>query len=268
LRASFPPALTFCFSDDDMLLKNDEPRERLIVALDVPTRAGALALVGELDGLASFYKVGYQLFVAEGMSFVRELLDRGLRVFLDLKMDDVDETITSAVREVARNHVHLLTLHGGAATVRAAVAGRGDGPLPKLLSVTLLSSLGEQDLVDFQIVGPNARFKSLLEYVLWRAEQAVAAGCDGLIASGQTIGAVRQHVGSGQVIISPGIRPSGTSTNERKRSATPGDAITAGADYLVVGRPVRNAPDPRSVVCSIIEEIERATTMIKGMLPV
>ncbi|MEP7346976.1 MAG: orotidine 5'-phosphate decarboxylase / HUMPS family protein, partial [Gemmatimonadaceae bacterium] len=153
-----------------MLLKSDEARERLIVALDVPTRADALGMVSQLDGLVSFYKVGYQLFVAEGMPFVRELMERGLRVFLDLKMDDVDETITSAVREVARNHVHLLTLHGGAATIRAAVAGRGDAQLPKLLSVTLLSSLGEQDLIDFQMVGPNARFRTLMEYILWRAE--------------------------------------------------------------------------------------------------
>lgn len=244
------------------MLKRDEPHERLIVALDVPTRADALGMISQLDGLVTFYKVGYQLFVAEGMPFVRELIERGLRVFLDLKMDDVDETITSAVREVARNQPHLLTLHGGAATVRAAVAGRGDALLPKLLSVTLLSSLGEQDLIDFQIVGPNARFKTLMEYVLWRAETAVAAGCDGLIASGHTIGAVRRHVGNGQIIVSPGIRPSGSATNEHKRSATPGEAIAAGADYLVVGRPVRLAPDPRSFVGAIIEEIHQASHAI------
>jgi orotidine-5'-phosphate decarboxylase len=242
-----------------MLLKSDEPRDRLIVALDVPTRAEALGLVSQLDGLVTFFKVGYQLFVAEGMPLVRELLDRGLRVFLDLKLDDVDETIASAVREIARNQVHLLTLHGGVATVRAAVAGRADSLFPKLLSVTLLSSLGETDLIDFQIVGPNARFKNLMEYVLWRAETAVAAGCDGLIASGPTIGAVRRHVGSAQIIVSPGIRPSGSDTNEHKRSATPGEAIAAGADYLVVGRPVRKASNPQAVVDSIIREIEQAS---------
>jgi len=242
-----------------MLLKSEEPHERLIVALDVPTRAEALGIVGQLDGLITFYKVGYQLFVAEGMPFVRELLERGLRVFLDLKMDDVDETITSAVREVARNEVNLLTLHGGAATVRAAVAGRGVSQLPKLLSVTLLSSVGEQDLVDFQILGSNARFSTLMEYVLWRAETAVEAGCDGLIASGHTIGAVRRHVGSAQVIVSPGIRPSGSATDEHSRSATPGEAIAQGADYLVVGRPVRNSADPQGVVRTMVEEIAKAS---------
>jgi len=247
-----------------MFLKNEESSERLIVALDVPTRAQALGIVNQLDGLVSFYKVGYQLFVAEGMTFVRELMSRGLRVFLDLKMDDVDETISSAVQEVARNQVHLLTLHGGAATVRAAVAGRAraGANFPKLLSVTLLSSLGEHDLVDFQIVGPNARFKSLMEYVLWRAETAVAAGCDGLIASGDTIGEVRRHIGAGPIIVSPGIRPSGAATNEHKRSATPGNAIAAGSDYLVVGRPVRTAADPQAVVRAIIDEIEQATRAI------
>lgn len=234
--------------------------DRLIVALDVATRSEALGIVDRLDGLVTFYKVGYQLFVAEGMSFVRELLGRGLRVFLDLKMDDVDETIASAVREVARNSVHLLTLHGGAATVRAAVAGRGSAPLPQLLSVTLLSSLGEQDLIDFQVVGPTARFRNLLEYVLWRAETAVAAGCDGLIASGETIGAVRERVGPGPLIVSPGIRPSGIAANEHKRSTTPSAAISSGADYLVVGRPVRTATDPRATVSAIIEEIDRATS--------
>lgn len=245
-----------------MLLKPEESYERLIVALDVPTRAEALGIVDSLDGLVTFYKVGYQLFVAEGMAFVRELMGRGLRVFLDLKMDDVDETISSAVREVARNQVHLLTLHGGAATVRAAAAGRGESHFPKLLSVTLLSSMGEQDLIDFQIVGPSARFKSLIEYVLWRAESAVAAGCDGLIASGDTIAAVRRHVGHKPIIVSPGIRPSGASTNEHKRSATPGGAIAAGSDYLVVGRPVRQAANPREVVRAIISEIEQAARAI------
>lgn len=241
-----------------MELTNPGPGERLIVALDVSTKAEARKLVGSLDGVASFYKVGYQLFVAEGMSYVRELIDRGLKVFLDLKMDDVGETITSAVREIARNEVHLLTLQGIGAAARAAVAGRGSATYPKILSVTLLSSMNEHDLADLRLVGPGCRFATLMDYVRWRAEQAITAGCDGLIASGASIGEVRAHVGAAPLIVCPGIRPSGNSADDHKRTATPGAAITAGADYLVVGRPIRLAADPIAVAREIIEEIELA----------
>src|SRR5665213_831782 len=137
-----------------MLIRpTDEPRDRLIVALDVQTSDEALEIVDNLNGLVSFYKVGYQLFVAEGMAFVRRLIERNVRVFLDLKMDDVEETITNAVREITRNNVNLLTLHGNGATARAAIAGRGDSIIPKILQVTLLSSLDAQDLIDLGLLG-------------------------------------------------------------------------------------------------------------------
>ena len=243
---------------DRMSMKNANPAERLIVALDVSTKAEAQRIVGSLDGVVTFYKVGFQLFIAEGMAYVRELIERGNRVFLDLKMDDVEETITSAVREITRNNVHLLTLHGSGATARAAIAGRGSSAFPKVLSVTLLSSLDGQDLIDVQILGPKGRFPSLMEYVLWRADQAVKAGCDGLIASGETISEIRKRLGPDPLIISPGIRPSGSATDDHKRAATPAEAIAAGADYLVVGRPIRNAADPAEMARRIIGDIEQA----------
>jgi orotidine-5'-phosphate decarboxylase len=239
-------------------MKNANPSERLIVALDVPTKAEAQQIVGALDGLVTFYKVGFQLFIAEGMSYVRELIDRGNKVFLDLKMDDVEETITSAVREITRNGVHLLTLHGNGATARAAIAGRGSSEYPKVLSVTLLSSLDGQDLIDLQILGKNGKFSSLMDYVLWRADQAVKAGCDGLIASGDTISEIRSRLGPDPLIISPGIRPAGIASDDHKRAATPMAAIQAGADYLVVGRPIRNAADPADMARRIIGDIEQA----------
>jgi orotidine-5'-phosphate decarboxylase len=217
-----------------------------------------MPLVDELGDLVSFYKVGLQLFIAEGMPLLRELSAMGKRIFLDLKMDDVDETIASAVREIVKEDVQLITLQGSSATMRAAVAGRGERTLPKLLLVTLLSSLNEDDLVDLQLVGPNARFATLMDYVLWRAEQGKGAGCDGFIASGESIAKVRERVGPEPLIVSPGIRPGGAATDEHKRPTTPGSAIQGGADYLVVGRPVRQAKDRRGTVSAIIEEIAAA----------
>jgi len=260
LRVHYPviPVGAERMSIERMSMKHANPAERLIVALDVSTKAEAQRIVGSCDGLVTFYKVGFQLFIAEGMAYVRELIERGNKVFLDLKMDDVEETITSAVREITRSNVHLLTLHGGGATARAAVAGRGASEFPKVLSVTLLSSLDGQDLIDVQILGPKGRFPSLMEYVLWRADQAVQAGCDGLIASGETIGEIRKRLGPDPLIISPGIRPSGTTADDHKRAATPAEAIAAGADYLVVGRPIRNAADPAEMARRIIGDIEQA----------
>lgn len=235
-----------------------DPRDRLIVALDVSTRDEALRLVNQLGSTASFYKVGLQLFVAEGMPFVRELMDRGLRVFLDLKMDDVDETIANAVREIAKTGPHLLTLLGGRATVRAAVRGRGESRRPQILSVTLLSSLDSSDLADLKLVGPGGRFATLEDYVVYRATQAVEAGADGVIASGETMQAIRTTLGARPLIVTPGIRPAGSGTDEHKRPTTPAAAIAAGADYLVVGRPIRQAADPPHMASAIVADIDRA----------
>lgn len=237
------------------------PAERLIVALDFESADDANRLIQKLDGVVSYYKVGLQLFVAEGMPFVQSLIDRGHRVFLDLKMDDVEETIASAVREIARFPIELITLNGGAATIRSAVRGRGASITPRILSLTLLSSLNAQDLTELKLLGDGGRFASLDEYIRWRVDLATEAGCDGFVASGDSVKIVRQHAGPGPLIITPGVRPAGTATDEHKRPTTPASAIAAGSDFLVVGRPIRNAADPRREAEGIVHEIERALTV-------
>jgi orotidine-5'-phosphate decarboxylase len=233
-----------------------EPRDRLIVALDVATRGEALDLVHQLRGVVSFYKVGYQLFLAEGMGIVDTLIAQDLKVFLDLKMDDVGETITLAVREIAKRKVRFLTVHGNGATATASIAGRDGADYPKILQVTLLSSLDKQDLTDLGLLGMMKRFHSVDEYAIWRAEQSVAAGCDGVIASGTTISKIRAKIGADHLIVSPGIRRAGKDSQDHKRVTTPKEAIEAGADYLVVGRPVRDAGEPAAAAQAIIDEIE------------
>ena len=227
--------------------------DRLIVALDVDTAKKALDIIEDLNGLVSFFKVGYQLFIAEGLTFVRRLIEGNNRVFLDLKMDDVEETIRRAVANIAAREVEFLTIHGSGATVRAARDGRGAREKPKLLSVTLLSSLDANDLKDL-----FADSKLTVEsYVKWRAKQAIDNGCEGLIASGETIGMLRKLYPSA-IIVAPGIRPADSSRDDHKRALSPDDAIRAGADYLVVGRPIRNSSNPRNAAEKIIEEMEQA----------
>ncbi len=252
-----------------------EAKERLIVALDVATKAEARKLVSDLQGEVSFFKVGYQLFLAEGMFFVRELIGQGNRVFLDLKMDDVEETIMLAVREMTKNKVSFLTIQGNTATARAAVRGRGQEsrqeprqePRPQILSVTLLTSLNDQDLRDLGLLGgTNKKFTSLDEYVDWRAEQALEAECDGLIAAGPSVSRIRaKHPQA--IIVTPGVRLAGLSSDEHKRPTTPKDAIVAGSDYLVVGRPIRDAQERRAMARRIIDDIAHGLTERNGSLP-
>ena len=234
-------------------------RERLIIALDYSDAASALALVDSLAGVVSIFKVGYQLFLAEGMPLVRRLCERDHGVFLDLKIGDVDETVASAVAEISRFPIAFTTIQGGPPTVRAAVRGRGAGRAPSLLFVSLLSSWNEQDLGELGVtIGTGSRFDTLNDYIVWRSQQALDAGCEGLIASGESIAALRSRIGPTPVIVTPGVRPLGSGSNEHKRSLTPAAAIAAGADYLVVGRPVRTAPNPRSAAEAIINEMEGA----------
>ncbi|PYU91222.1 MAG: hypothetical protein DMG08_15865 [Acidobacteria bacterium] len=168
-------------------------------------------------------------------------------------MDDVEETIRRAVANIAASEVEFLTIHGSGATVRAARDGRGAREKPKLLSVTLLSSLDANDLKDL-----FADSKLTVEsYVKWRAKQAIDNGCEGLIASGETIGMLRKLYPSA-IIVAPGIRPADSSRDDHKRALSPDDAIRAGADYLVVGRPIRNSSNPRNAAEKIIEEMEQA----------
>lgn len=233
-------------------------RQRLIVALDCESSALALDLVDRLGDRVSFYKVGWRLFVSGGMELVRELRIEEKEVFLDLKMDDIGETIQGAVRNIAEEDIRFLTIQGTAATARAAKAGRGDGAYPKLLSVTLLSSLDEQDLRDlFFATTGKSDMPLLMNYVKHRARQALESGCDGLIASGETIGELRKEFPEA-LIVSPGIRPSGAAHDDHKRAMSPKDAILAGADYLVVGRPIRLHPHPVEATDSILSEMDEA----------
>ncbi len=234
---------------------------KLIVALDVPTAQQAREIVDDLDGLVWFYKIGLELFLAVNESFLKELRDRQCRIFLDLKLNDIDETVRRAVHLASDLGIELLTVLGNHATVRAAMKGRKDESL-KLLTVPLLSSWSEKDVQELGLVrmgpGDTARFPTLDEYVLWRADAAMEQGCDGLIASGKFVKIFRDRFGPGVLIVSPGVRPAGQDTNEHQRSLTPGAAIQDGADYLVVGRPVRDASNRREMAQHIHQEIESA----------
>ena len=232
-------------------------RDRLIFALDVSTATEARELIDELQGTLRFFKVGLRLFVATGLEVVNDLVGKDLRLFLDLKMDDVTETIRSSVAEVAKLGVEFLTIHGNQATAEAAKEGKGNSTL-KILSLTLLTSLNEQDLRDLFLVGPGRRFPALEDYIVWRADQALRHGCDGLIASGQNVKLLRGKFGPKPLIVCPGIRLQSDSSNDHKRPSTPGQAIANGADYLVVGRPIRNASDRVDKAHQIIDEIDSA----------
>ena len=227
--------------------------ERLIIALDFDSREKALALVELLGGRVGIYKVGYQLFMREGMGFVKELVELGKRVFLDLKMGDIDRTIAAALRTVPEG-VEFVTINGGKATVAAAKEGRGERDRPLILSLTFLSSLDQDDLRALMM---NENLE-LDEYVRVFTRRSIEAGCDGVVASGESIREIRREFGSRLVIVAPGIRPEGKSRNDHKRALTPALAIEHGADYLVVGRPVTQAQNSLEVADAIIREANAA----------
>lgn len=227
--------------------------ERLIVALDFDSREEALSLVELLGGRIGIYKVGYQLFMREGMSFVKELVGLGKRVFLDLKMGDIDRTIAAALRAVPEG-VEFVTINGGKATVAAAKAGRGERDRPLILSLTFLSSLDQNDLRALMM---NENLE-LDEYIRVFTRRSIEAGCDGVVASGESIREVRREFGDRLVIVAPGIRPRGKGKNDHKRALTPAMAVEHGADYLVVGRPITEATDSLEVADAIIREANAA----------
>ena len=229
----------------------ENPGDRLIVALDVDGRDPALRLADRLGSLVSFYKVGWQLFIGAGFPLVRELGQRGKKVFLDLKMDDIEATVEAAVKNM-KDGVELLTIHGTGATVRAARAGRGGRARPRFLMVTALSSVDTAD-VRSALANPEL---DIDDYATGKARDALDAGCDGLIASGSSVGRLRAAFpGRDFLVVVPGIRPAGAGTDDHKRTLTPTEAVRSGADYLVVGRPVRDAPDPSASVARIVDEI-------------
>lgn len=238
------------------LAKPSSSRDRLIVALDVDTAGEADRLVDTLGDTASFYKVGWQLFIREGLPYVRKLIgERAKRVFLDVKFEEIPRTVEEAVRNVAAEGAHFFTITGNAEAVRAAVAGRGENPFPHFLYLTFLSSLDQNDLR--ALTGGSDT--GLEAFIGTRAAMAREHGVEGFIASGESVSWLRRDPAlEGAVIVTPGIRPAGESTNDHKRALSPADAIRAGADYLVVGRPVHKAADPRSVAARIIDDIDGA----------
>ncbi len=226
-------------------------RDRLIVALDVPTVAHAEAVVRDLEGTAAFFKVGYQLAFAGGLDFARELASGGKQVFLDMKLLDIDNTVAKGVENIARMGMTMLTLHAYPKAMRAAVeAARGSGLC--LLAVTVLTSMDEQDVVD---AGYEYDPHTL---VLRRAEQALNAGMGGIVCSAAEAAAVRKVVGPELAVVTPGIRPAGADHGDQKRVVTPLDAIRAGASHLVVGRPIVGAPDRRTAAEAVLAEMARA----------
>jgi orotidine-5'-phosphate decarboxylase len=225
-------------------------RDRLIVGLDVPTLAEARKVVEELDGVVSFYKIGYQLAFAGGLDLARDLAAGGTNVFLDMKLLDIDNTVAKGVENVARMGVSMLTLHAYPKAMRAAVeAARGTGLC--LLGVTVLTSMDEADMIE---AGYEYDPHTL---VLRRAEQALAAGMGGVVCSAGEAAAVRKIVGPELAVVTPGIRPAGSDHGDQKRVVTPRDAIRAGASHLVVARPIVASVDRRAAARAILEEMDR-----------
>lgn len=227
-------------------------RDRLIVALDAPSVDQARALIKRLGDSVGVYKIGLELLYAGGIVLASELASRGDRVFIDAKLLDIEATLERATASIARTGAHFLTVHAtDRKTLDAAVRGRGDSRL-KLLGVTVLTNLGPADLVQQGTDIPPA------ELVLHRAMLAKEAGFDGIVASGLEAATIREATGSGFLIVTPGIRPEGAATQDQVRVVSPARAIAAGADYLVVGRPITTAADPRSAAQAIVREIESA----------
>jgi orotidine-5'-phosphate decarboxylase len=226
-------------------------RERLIVALDLPSVAAAEATVARLGDAVWFYKVGYQLAFAGGLPFAAGLIAAGKQVFLDLKLHDIGNTVQKGVESVAQMGATFLTVHAYPQTMKAAVAGRQGSKL-RILAVTVLTSYDDADLA---AAGYDM---SVPELAAARANQARDTGIDGLVCSPEEAADLRSIVGPGMVLVTPGIRPAGSGSGDQKRIMTPSKAITAGADYLVVGRPILEARDPKAAAEAIVAEIEQA----------
>jgi len=233
-----------------------DPRDRLIVALDVPSVDAAEAMVARLGETVSFYKIGYQLAFAGGLDYAPKLVDAGKRVFLDLKLHDIANTVAAGVKSVARLGASFLTVHAFPQVMHAAVDARENGL--RILGVTVLTSLSDADLAK---AGYAATVREL---ALLRAEQACEIGVDGLVCSPEEVSMLREDVGNKLVLVCPGIRPAGAAAGDQRRFATPAAAIGAGADYLVVGRPVITASDPKAAAAAIVAEIAGVTPKETG----
>ncbi|HKN71109.1 MAG TPA: orotidine-5'-phosphate decarboxylase [Terriglobales bacterium] len=229
-----------------------DSRQRLIVALDVSTVEAARKIVAAVGDSAHAYKVGMQLYTAEGPAIVRELVDSGRRVFLDLKYHDIPNTVASAVREAAELGVSMLTVHasGGGKMLRAAVeSAHAIKPQLLVLAVTVLTSLDDVELGKIGLRG------GVLEQVLRLSALALSNGCKGVVASAQEAAALREEFGSDFAIVTPGVRPAGSGPHDQARVVTPAEAIAAGASHIVVGRPITEAADPAAEARAILGQI-------------
>jgi len=224
-------------------------RDRLIVGLDVPTVAEAETVVRDLEGTASFFKIGYQLVFAGGLELARDLAAGGTKVFLDMKLLDIDNTVAKGVENIVKMGVSMLTLHAYPKAMRAAVEAAKGSELC-LLGVTVLTSMDEADLIE---AGYEYDPHTL---VLRRAEQALAAGMGGIVCSAGEAAAARSVVGLDLAIVTPGIRPAGADHGDQKRVMTPADALRAGASHLVVARPIVGAVDRKAAAQAILAEME------------
>ena len=230
-----------------------DAKDRLIVALDLPSVEVAQSLVTRCGDAVTFYKIGYQLGFAGGLAFAQKLIGEGKKVFLDFKLHDIGNTIEKGVESVTRIGAHFLTVHAYPQTMKAAVAGRRGTSL-KILAVTVLTSYDDSDMASAGYRG------NVAELVATRARQAADAGIDGIVCSAEEAGAIRAIVGPSMALVTPGIRPAGSATGDQKRIMTPSRAIAAGADYLVVGRPITEAADPKAAAEAIVAEIAGART--------
>jgi orotidine-5'-phosphate decarboxylase len=230
---------------------NVTPRDRLIVALDLPSVEAAEAMIARLGDSVTFYKIGYQLAYAGGLPLVRQLAEKGKKVFADLKLHDIGNTVARGVESVARLGAAFLTVHAYPQTMKAAVEARAGSDL-KLLAVTVLTSYDDGDL---HAAGYRLGVSDLVEA---RTQQAQVLGIDGIVCSPEEAAALRKIVGHQMSLVTPGVRPAGTAFGDQKRIMTPAKAIAAGADYLVVGRPVMEASDPKAAADAIVAEITQA----------
>jgi len=229
-----------------------DPRERLIVALDLSSVEQAEALIARLGDTVSFYKIGYQLGFAGGLTLAERLAVAGKQVFVDMKLHDIGNTVAQGVKSIAKLGATFLTVHAYPQTMHAAVDARADSNL-RILAVTVLTSYDDADLAaagyDFTVP----------ELVAERAAQARDIGVDGVVASAEEAPVLREIIGHSMVLVTPGIRPAGAETGDQKRVMTPSAAIRAGADYLVIGRPIVAAADPKAAAAAIVAEITAAS---------
>ncbi len=232
----------------------NDPRSRLIIALDVPDRAAALASVERLSGHAGCFKLGLEIFTREGPRLVEEIRGRGEKVFLDLKLHDIPNTVRGAVRSACRLGVDMLTVHasgGPEMLTAAALEAQSSGSPPLLLAVTALTSLSLEDVRRLGVAG------TIEQWVERLAGLAGDSGIRGIVASARELPMLHRKFGNMLQLVIPGIRPAGSSAQDQSRTATPAEAIGAGADFIVVGRPILQAPEPAAAADAIVEEIRR-----------